>query len=83
MSELVKLAKEALRQQIGQKQDPAKTIQPGDRVFWQRGDLTWQTAVVDFLHIDADGGQWIFSTLPNGDQNTVNVKVLHHWGEQP
>lgn len=52
-------------------------IEPGDRVYWQRGDLTWQTAQVDFLHIDGDGNQWIFSTLPNGDQNTLNVKVVH------
>lgn len=74
MGELVKMAREALRQprEVARVQG----VQPGDRVTWQRGDLSWQAATVDFLHLGADGSEWVFCTLKNGEQNTLNVKFI-------
>jgi plastocyanin len=55
-------AEEVLRQQ--QKAlDPIPTIQPGDRIEWQRADLTVQHGIVDYLHTDADGQQWAFVSI--------------------
>ena len=51
-------------------------VQPGDRVVWQRGDLSWQAAVVDFPHTSSDGEHWVFCTLKNGEQNVLNVKFI-------
>ena len=51
-------------------------VQPGDKVFWQRGDLSWHAAVVDFPHTPSDGEHWVFCTLKNGEQNVLNVKFI-------
>ena len=51
-------------------------VQPGDRVVWRRGDLSWHAAVVDFLHTASDGEEWVFCTLKNGEQNVLNVKFI-------
>lgn len=58
-----------------QARTPPCGIRPGDRVTWQRNDLSWQTALVDFLHVDAAGDEWLFCTLRNGEQNTLNPKI--------
>jgi hypothetical protein len=60
MGELVRLAKEALRQQKAL--DPVPTIQPGDRITWDRAGSV-QTGLVDFVHVDVDGTAWAFVTL--------------------
>jgi len=74
MSELVRLAKEALRQQKAL--DPVPTIQPGDRITWTRGDLTVQHGLVDVVHRDTDGQAWAFCTVPGGSWTAVNVKCV-------
>lgn len=73
MSELVRLAKEALKQQ--QALDPglkAPTIQPGAQITWDRAG-TAQTGTVDFLHEDTDGTTWAFCTI-GATWSAVNVK---------
>ena len=59
MSELVRLAKEALRQQ--QALDPVAPLQPGALVTWYRGGSK-QEGFVDFSHTDPGGKQWVFVT---------------------
>ena len=39
------------------------TIAAGDRIEWTRADLTVQTGVVDFMHVDDTGARWAFVTL--------------------
>ena len=39
------------------------TIRVGDRIEWERADLTVQHGVVDVLHIDDAGTHWAFVTL--------------------
>ena len=73
MGELVRLAKEALRQQ--QAHDLIPTIQPGDRIEWERADLTVQHGVIDFLQTYS-GEVWAFCTLSDGGWTTVNVKNI-------
>ena len=38
-------------------------IAVGDRIEWTRADLTVQTGVVDFMHVDDTGARWAFVTL--------------------
>jgi hypothetical protein len=73
MSELVRLAKEALRQQ--QALDPSPTIQPGDRITWQRADGKTLKGVIDFLQT-YPGEVWAFCTLPDGRWTALNVKHI-------
>ena len=73
MSELVRLAKEALRQQ--QALGPISAIQPGDRITWQRSDGKVHAGVVDFLHT-SPGEVWAFCTVPDGGWSAVNVKYI-------
>jgi hypothetical protein len=73
MSELVRLAKEALRQQ--QALDPITTIQPGDRITWQGSDGKVNDGVIDFLHA-CPGETWAFCTLPDGRWCAVNTNCL-------
>jgi hypothetical protein len=64
-------AEKALKQQKAL--DPIPTIQPGDRIEWERADLTVQHGIIDYLHTDADGQQWAFVSI--GETWTaVNVK---------
>ena len=63
MSELVRLAKEALRQQKAL--DPIPTIQPGDRITWGAGGTLRGPATVDFLHTAPDGTGWAFCSVAN------------------
>lgn len=72
MSELVRLAKEALRQQKAL--DPIPTLHHGDRIEWERADLTVQHGIVDVVHRDTDGQAWAFCTVPGGSWTAVNVK---------
>lgn len=51
----------------------AHTVNPGDRIKWQRAG-TSQQGLVDFLHCDADGTMWAFCTVPGGNWAAVNVK---------
>lgn len=74
MGDLIKMAREALRHQ--HVDPPIQDIQPGDRVVWRRGDSSWHAAIVDFLHTSSDGEHWVFCTLPNGEQNVLNVKFI-------
>ena len=55
---------------------PLPTIQVGDRIEWQRADLTIQTGEVDYLHVDAEGKTWAFCTLPDGGWSAVNVQYI-------
>jgi hypothetical protein len=71
MSELVRLAKEALRQQ--QARNPTPTMQPSDRITWQRPDGTVNDGVIDFLHPYHDE-TWAFCTLSDGRWCAVNTK---------
>jgi hypothetical protein len=52
------------------------TIYPGDRITWQRADLTLRYGIVDLLHTDTDGTVWAFCTLPDGKWTTLNVKHI-------
>jgi hypothetical protein len=71
MNELVRLAKEALRQQ--KSLNPIPTIQSGDRITWQRADGKATDGVIDFLHA-YPGETWAFCTLPDGRWCAVNAK---------
>jgi hypothetical protein len=71
MSELVRLAKEALRRQ--HTLDPIPTVPPGAHITWTRGDLTVLHGMVDFVHVDVDGIAWAFVTLGES-WAVVNVK---------
>ena len=73
MSELVKLAKEALRQQKAL--SPMSCVHSAARVTWEGADLTLRHGVVEFLHTDADGSQWAFCTTADG-WAAVNVIFL-------
>jgi hypothetical protein len=64
-------AEEALKQQKAL--DPSPTIQPGDRIEWERAG-TAQQGLVDFLHCDADGTMWAFCTVAGGSWTAVNMK---------
>ena len=50
-------------------------VVPGAVIFWQRGDGTRHSAVVEFLHTDTDGSQWAFCTTADG-WAAVNIKFL-------
>lgn len=63
-------------------QNQVQAIQPGDHVYWERGDLSFQAAEVDFLHTDATDVRWLFVTQANGDQITLNEKVILRWTEK-
>lgn len=63
---------EKTQKQTGQDEEPvqgqrgpveALPLVAGDRIEWERADLTVQHGVVDFLHIDDTGNQWAFVTL--------------------
>ena len=73
MGELVRLAKEALRQQ--QALDPIPTIEPGDQITWQGSDGTAHAGVVDFLQT-YPGEVWAFCTRPDGEWCALNTKYL-------
>jgi len=73
MSELVRLAKEALRQQ--QALDPIPTIQPGDRITWGADGTLRGPATVDFVHTDPDGRRWVFCSMADGGA-AVNAKFV-------
>jgi hypothetical protein len=75
MSELVRLAKEALRQQ--QALDPIPTIQAGDRITWGTDGTLRGPATVDFLHTDPDGTGWAFCSVADS-WVAVNIKYLTH-----
>ncbi len=48
--------------------------QTGSPISWQRGDGSHQTAIVDFIHVDADGQAWAFVDLPGGQWAAVSLK---------
>lgn len=55
--------------------EPASpTIRVGDRIEWERADLTVQQGIVDVVHRDTDGQAWAFCTVPGGSWTAVNVK---------
>lgn len=67
MGELVRLAREALKQQkgldpfvAGEVRDSTSAIQPGSLVSWVRADGTREVGFVDFIHTDQAGKQWAF-----------------------
>ena len=75
MNELVRFAKEALRQQTSL--NPIPTIQPGSWITWQGDEGTPRgPGTVDFLHPDADGAVWAFCTCPDGTWTAVNTKFI-------
>ena len=41
-------------------------LHPGARITWEGADLTRRHGLVEFLHSDADGTTWAFSTLKTG-----------------
>lgn len=51
------------------------TIQPGDRITWQRADGKTLKGVIDFLQT-YPGEVWAFCTLPDGKWTAVNVKNI-------
>ena len=51
------------------------TIQPGDRIEWERADLTVQHGVIDFFQT-YPGEVWAFCTLPDGKWTAVNTKYI-------
>jgi hypothetical protein len=51
------------------------TIQPGDRITWQRADGGKQSGVIDFLH-PSHGEVWAFCTRPDGEWTAVNVTYI-------
>ena len=59
-----------------------RQIQPGDRVSWQRGDLSFQTGEVDFMHTDPAGLRWLGVTQANGDKPMLNEKFIISGKEQ-
>ena len=73
MGELVRLAREALRQQKAI--DPIPTIQSGERITWQGYDGSQRSGVIDFLHTYPDQ-VWVFCTRPDGEWSAVNAKYL-------
>jgi hypothetical protein len=60
-----------------EKRKTSRALAPGDRIEWERADLTVQHGVVDFLHTDPDGTGWAFVTLAS-DWVAVNTKVVTH-----
>lgn len=82
-SDLVRKAKEIL----GQRQqgvasiqkiladDTAPTLHPGDRIKWERADLTVHHGVVDFLQT-YPGEVWAFCSLPDGMWTAVNTTYI-------
>ena len=72
MGDLVRMAREALKQQKGLDLIPA--VRPGDLVTWQR-DGSKQEGFVDFLHVDPDDKEWAF--LSYGETwAVVNLKFV-------
>lgn len=69
MSELVRLAKEALRQQ----KEAEPVISPGATIQWEGADLITRQGIVDLIHTDPDGGRWAFVTVGEG-WCAVNLK---------
>jgi hypothetical protein len=51
------------------------TIQPGDRIEWQRADCSIQKGVVDLMHVDADGHIWAFVNI-GASWAVVNTKFV-------
>jgi hypothetical protein len=60
-----------------QRPDTDSTIRIGDRIEWERADLTVQYGVVDFLQT-YPGEVWAFCTLPDGEGIAVNVKYMRN-----
>jgi hypothetical protein len=52
-----------------------RALAPGDRIEWERADLTVQHGVVDFLQT-YPGEVWAFCTLPDRRWSAVNVKYI-------
>ena len=76
MGELVRLAKEALRQQKAFGSIPS--VRPGDRITWGADGTLRGPALVEFLHTDPDGITWAFGTCSTG-WVAVNTKyILKH-----
>ena len=73
MGDLVRLAREALRQQKAI--DPIPTIQAGERITWQGADGREQTGIIDFLQT-YPGEVWAFCTRPDGEWSALNTKYL-------
>jgi len=66
-------AKRLLDKAAGKVRMIPPTIQPGDRIAWDRAGMT-QTGTVDFLHTDSDGGRWVFTT--GKDWAAINTKFV-------
>ena len=73
MGELVRLAKEALRQQKAFDPIPTPTLQPGNRITWQRADGKVTEGVIDFLHAYS-GEVRAFCTLLDDRWCAVNTR---------
>ena len=59
---------------------PVPAIQSGDRIEWQRADLSVQHGVVDCVCCDTDGQAWAFCTVPGESWTLVNMKFVRGSG---
>jgi len=57
------------------------TLQPGDRITWQRADGMTQTGLVDMVHVDEGGQHWAFVTLEES-WVMVNMKFVRGAGHE-
>jgi len=56
--------------------DQAHTVHhPGDRIKWQRADLSIEQGVIDMIHTDDTGTRWAFVTVAEG-WAAVNVRFV-------
>ena len=81
MSELVRLAKEALRQQ--QALNPIPAIQSGGQITWQGSDGKAHEGVIEFVHTDHDGNRWAFCSVADRwvAVNTKFVTMVEEGGQ--
>ena len=57
------------------------TIQPGDRITWQRADGTTQNGLIDVVHVDEGGQHWAFVTL-GASWAAINMKFVKGSGHE-
>lgn len=66
-------AKRLLDKAAGKVRMIPPTIQPGDRIAWDRAGMT-QTGTIDFIHVDDTGQLWAFTT--GKDWAAINMKIV-------